>query len=49
MYCKNCKKQVPDGKFCIFCGKGINDNKLNGINLYQTLMTIFLVVWLYIL
>lgn len=48
MYCKNCKKQVPDGKFCVFCGKEINNNKINGSNLFQTLMTIFLCIWLVI-
>lgn len=46
MYCENCKKQIPDGKFCVFCGKEMkNKHKLTGINLFQTLMTILIAVW----
>ena len=52
MYCKFCKKQVSDGKYCNVCGNklDIEEKKLNnimsGIDWFQTFMMIGLIVWL---
>lgn len=48
MYCDNCKKHVPDGKFCVNCGHEINQKKsiITGINVFQITMTVLLIVWL---
>ena len=29
MYCNKCKKYVPDGKFCNFCGNSLNNSNIS--------------------
>lgn len=40
MYCYTCKKNVPDGRFCTFCGKEVIKNAKKEISLYSKLLII---------
>ena len=52
MYCKFCKKNVSDGKYCNVCRNNLDteekklNNIMSGIDWFQTFMMIGLIVWL---